>query len=146
MIHARPIEILDHDAGSRQELDRNFLHTGYRRRLMVADRADFAWTGRPTRSNLPMTLVPIPIGSASSCSIRYLDHDGTLRTVQMEGGRYYYVPAGVPYQLEARGMGALEMFVPAPADGRLFDEEPLPDDFFTTPHVAAGVARPENGE
>lgn len=141
MIQERPIETLDHDADSRLELDRNFLHTGYRRRLFVATDPDFAWRGRPMRSKQPLTLVPIPVGSDASCSIRYLDHDGTVRTVPLAAGRYYYVPAGVPYQLEARGAGALEVFVPVPADGRLFDEEPLPDDFFT-PSSAAGPENP----
>jgi hypothetical protein len=130
MIQVRTIETLDQDGDSRQELDRNFLHTGYRRRLMVATDPDFAWRGRPTRSRLPLTLVPIPLGEGAACSLRYLDHDGTVRTVPLAAGRYYYVPADVPYQLEARGAGALEVFAPAPADGRLFDEESLPDDFF----------------
>lgn len=136
MIHTRSIETVKLDAGTRQELDRNFLHTGYRRRLMVATDPDFAWRGRPTRSKLPLTLVPIPLGAGAACSIRFLDHDGTVRTVPMAAGRYYHLPADVPYQIEACGAGALEVFVPAPADGRLFDEEPLPDDFFT-PYEAA---------
>lgn len=147
MIQVRSIETTDLDPGSRQELDRNFLHTGYRRRLMVATDPDFAWRGRPIRSKQPLTLVPIPLGNGASCSIRFLDHDGTVQTLPLVAGRYYYVPADVPYQIEARGAGALEVFVPAPADGRLFDEEPLPDDFFTPYEVAGpdpGGPQPEN--
>jgi len=132
MIHVPPIETLDRDPGSRLELDRDFLRTGYRRRLMVATDPEFAWRGRPMRSAQPMTLVPIPLGEDGSCSLRWLDHDGTVRTLALAAGRYYHLPADVPYQIEARGAGALEVFVPAPPDGRLFDEEPLPDDFFTS--------------
>jgi hypothetical protein len=144
MIHVRTIETIDLDPGSRQELDRNFMHTGYRRRLMVATDPSFAWKGRPMRSGQPMLLVPIPLGTVGSCTLRYLDHDGTVRTVSMAAGRYYNLPAGVPYQIEANGAGALEMFVPAPADGRLFDEEPLPEDFFTAREAAgAGVSGSE---
>ena len=139
MIQVRSIETVDLDPGSRQELDRNFLHTGYRRRLMVSTDPDFAWRGRPMRSNQPMTLVPIPLGQDASCRVRYLDHDGALRILPLAAGRYYFLPAGVPYQIEARGAGALEVFVPAPADGRLFDEEPLPEDFFTPYEAAAGA-------
>ena len=130
MIHVRSIETLGGDGDSRQELDRDFLHTGYRRRLMVSTEPGFAWRGRPTRSRQPLTLVPIPLGGGAACTLRWLDHDGAVRTVPLAAGRYYHVPAETPYQIEARGAGALEVFNPAPADGRLFDEETLPDDFF----------------
>ena len=140
MIQVHEIEVLDRDAASRQELDRNFLRSGYRRRLYVAADPAFTWRSRPQRSADPLTLVPIPLDEAADHRLRYLDRDGTVRCVAMTGGRYYYVPPGVPYQVESHGAGVLEVFSPVPASGRLFDEELLPEDFFAaaTAEVAGG--------
>ena len=130
MLSARCIEILDDDAESRQELDRNFLRTGYRRRLYAATSDAFVWRGRPTRARTPLTLIPIALRRNAVIAIRYVDAEGRVQCAELQPGRYYYVPPGLAYRLEASGTGALEVFSPVLPDGRLFDEECLPDDFF----------------
>lgn len=130
MIHTRKIETMDLDVRSRQELDRNFMNTGYRRRLLVASDPGFSWRGRPTRSADPLTVVPIPVVADAGCRVRYLDADGSVKVVELAAGHSYYIPPEVPHQFEARGLGAIEIFSPIPADGRLFREEVLPEDFF----------------
>ncbi len=141
MIQVRKVETLNLNADSRQELDRNFLHTRYRRRLLVASSSKFAWCSRPSRAQTPLTLIPIPIGQTSQVWLRFLDLDHQLQTLQLAAGRCYYLPPNIPYQLEARGLGALEIWSPPPADGRLFSEEVLPSDFFTR-HAATASSSP----
>lgn len=130
MIHKRKVETMDADTRSRQELDRNFMNTGYRRRLLVSSDPGFSWRGRPTRSFDPLTVVPIPVVADAGCRLRYLGADGSPRVVELEAGHSYYIPPEVPHQFEARGLGAIEIYSPIPADGRLFKEEVLPEDFF----------------
>jgi len=143
MIQVRPIETLDLAPDSRQELDRNFLHTGYRRRLYVASRPDFAWKSRPVRSRTPLTLVPIPLGGDGECRLTFLDGERGAVTVEMAAGRYYYIPPDVPYRVESRGLGAIEVFTPIPKNGVLFDEKVLPDDFFAAPTAHPHLVNPD---
>lgn len=131
MIHVRKLDAVNTDKDSRQEMDRDFLRTGYRRRLFVASDPSFFWRGRPTRSKSPLLVYPIPVAPGSSSLLRYLDAGGQVKELPLEAGRSYYIPPEVPYQFEARGLGAMEILSPIPANGQLLDEETLPDEFFT---------------
>lgn len=132
MIHVRKLDAVNSDKDSRQEMDRDLLRSGYRRRLFVAHDPSFSWRGRPTRSPSPLMIYPIPVAPNASSLIRYLDQGGKVVELALEAGRSYYVPPNVPYQFEAQGLGALELFSPIPTNGQMLDEETLPDDFFSS--------------
>lgn len=129
MIQDNSIEILDNDAQSRQELDRNFLHSGYQRRVYIAQDPDFKWKRRPRRSRTPLTLVPIPVDPGACGKLTYLDLERRLHRLDMEPGHYYFVPPDVAYEIETEGRGVFEIYAPANSP-RPFDEEILPRDYF----------------
>lgn len=129
MIQDNSIEILDNDAQSRQELDRNFLHSGYQRRVYIANDPGFSWRRRPRKSHIPLTLVPIPVDPGACGRLTFLDLERRLRSVDMEAGHYYFIPPEVPYEIETSGRGVFEIYAPVTAP-KLFDEEMLPRDFF----------------
>jgi hypothetical protein len=130
-VSVRSIKLVSREVESRQELDLDFLGTGFRRKIYVATEPGHRWIAPPRRSRTSLTLIPIPVGDGGFGRLLYRDLDGVDREVVMEVGHYYYIPPEVPFQIETAGAGVLEVFAPKTSSGRWFDQDPLPEDFFS---------------
>lgn len=119
---------LDHDA--RQEVDLDFLGSGYRRKVYVSTDPGLHWKSPPQRTRTSLTLIPIPLGGRAYGRLIYRDSDGHKQTVEMQLGHYYYLTPSVPFQIETQGVGALEVYAPKGSKGKWFDQEPLAGDYF----------------
>ena len=128
-IQVHPLQTLDADEQSREELDRNFLHAGYERRVYVMKDRAHRWKPRPRRAGHPVVLAPILTDSATEARVTYQDLDGCVRVLPLSPGEYYYIAPNVAYAVEVHGAGALEVYAPTRA-ARPRDEERLPHDFF----------------
>lgn len=148
MISVRSIKVLDDDVRTRQEIDLDFLRTGYRRKVYVASERNLGCGRPPHRCNTSLTLVPIPVGEGPLGRLTYLDAEGRVQRADLEGGRYYYVPPRVPYGIEVTGTGVLEMYAPITSPVLWFDEEALPADFFASlpPGGAGSMTDPSLSE
>jgi hypothetical protein len=135
LVQVRSIEVFGQRGQRRQEVDRQFLRSGYRRKVYVCGDPEAKWLRTPRRSRSPLTLVPIPVDEGAVVTLSYLDLEGKACRLSLEGGRYYYLPPNVPYQLEAQGRGVLEIYTPAAKPWET--EERLPEDFFD--HAAVGA-------
>lgn len=138
-VSVRRIKLVSRELDSRQELDLDFLGTGFRRKIYVASEPGHRWTAAPRRAKTSLTLIPIPVGDGGFGRLLYRGLDGTDHEVEMELGHYYYIPPEVAFQIETAGAGVLEVFAPKTSSGRWFDQEPLPDDFFSRPPAAEPV-------
>ncbi|HEU0077131.1 MAG TPA: hypothetical protein VFQ76_05735 [Longimicrobiaceae bacterium] len=148
MITTRSIKVLDDDVKTRQELDLDFLNTGYRRKVYVASERDLGCRLSPQRPGTSVLLVPIPVGEGVLGCLTYLDAGGRVQRIPLRSGRYYYIPPGVPYEIAVSGIGVLEVYAPITSPVLWFDAEPLPDDYFhqlaSTPETERSRnARPE---
>lgn len=139
MITTRSIKVLDDDVKTRQELDLDFLHAGYRRKVYVASERDLGCRIPPRRSATSVLLVPIPVGEGALGSLTYLADGGHVHRTSLRSGEYYYIPPGVPYEIAVHGIGVLEVYAPITSPVLWFDEEPLSDDYFHDPAAASPV-------
>ena len=135
-IHTKSVRILDETPRTRQELDLDFLGSGYRRKVYVASDPDFHWQGPPRQARTPLTFVCIPISDGTSCRLVYGDPAGEARVLDLEKARYYSIPANVPHQVRGCGVGVLEIYAPADVSTPPFGEDLLPDDFFESVSVS----------
>lgn len=134
----RSIKTTESDPETRQEVDLDFLGSGYLRKVFISNEPGFHWQAPPQRPRTSVTLVPIPVGDGGFGRLIYEDLDGQVRIVELRAGRYYYIPPYVPYQIEARGSGVLEVYSRRGAKGPWFDQEALPNDYFQHRSEAGG--------
>jgi hypothetical protein len=129
MVDIREIEVVDVDEQSRQELDPDFLRSGYQRKVYVSSTDSFRWRRPPHRTRVSQLLVPIPLARPGQLCLTY-EAGPSLQTVHLEAGRYYYLPPGVAFEIESEGAGVLEVFSRVYPGGPPHSEERLPDDYF----------------
>jgi hypothetical protein len=130
MVSVRPLRLLDNDGQTRQELDLDFLHSGYRRMVYVSTDPEFRGELSPRRPQSPLTILPIPTDPEASIRLTYMDLEGRIETLEMKPAHSYYIPPNVSYRIETRGRLVLELFGPAGSLTQCFDEEELAADFF----------------
>lgn len=130
MISVRPLRLLDDDGQTRQELDLDFLRSGYRRMVYVSTDPEFQGELPPRRPRRPLTILPIPTDPEASIRLTYMDLKGRIETIEMKPAHSYYIPPNVSYSIKTRGRLVLELFGPADSVTQLFDEEALAADFF----------------
>lgn len=137
----RSIRVLNADAESRQELDENFLRSGFQRWVYASSAPRLRWKSRPRRSRRSLLLAPVIVDPATELRLVCLDRHGRVHTMRLRMGQYYYLPPHIPYEIEASGPGALEIFIRA---SRLLlrDEDVLPVNFFET-HRSESAHRKE---
>jgi hypothetical protein len=130
MISVRPLRLLDNDGQTRQELDLDFLRSGYRRMVYVSTDPEFRGELSPRRSRIPLTILPIPTDPDASIRLTYMDLKGRIETLEMKPAHSYYISPNVSYRIETHGRLVLELFGPADSVTQCFDEEELEADFF----------------
>jgi hypothetical protein len=130
MIAVRPFTILDDDVRTRQEVDPNFLGSGFRRIVYVSTDPGFRGEIPPRRLRSPLTVVPIPTDPAASIVLTCMDPAGEVATVELRHGHSYYLSPALAYRIAVRGRVVLELFTPASSASQYVDEEALAPDFF----------------
>ena len=140
MISVRPLQLLEDDGQTRQELDLDFLRSGYRRMVYVSADHEYRGLLSPRRPRDPLLIVPIPTDADASIRLTYMDLDGGIETIEMESAHSYYISPNVSYRIETRGRLVLELFGRADSLTQCFDEEELAADFFDHPATADGRA------
>jgi hypothetical protein len=136
MINIRPLRLLDDDVQTRQELDPDFLRSGYRRMVYVSTDPEYQGELAPRRPRSPLTILPIPTDSEASIRLTYMDLQGRIETLEMKPAHSYYISPNVIYRIQTRGRLVLELFGPADSRTQCFNEELLPADFFDSPAKA----------
>jgi hypothetical protein len=130
MIIVRPFKVLGDDGRTRQEVDPDFLGSGYRRIVYVSTDPTFQGGIPPRRLRSPITLVPIPTDPAASIVLTCKDPAGEVATLELEPARSYYLAPALAYRIAVRGRVALELFTPASSPSQYIDQEALAPDFF----------------
>jgi hypothetical protein len=138
MVSVRPLRLLDDDGQTRQELDLDFLRSGYRRMVYVSMDPDFRGELPPRRPRIPLIVLPIPTDPDATIRLTYMDLQGRIETLEMKPAHSYYIPPNVSYRIETRGRLVLELFGPAESLTQCFDEEALATDFFDLSARAEG--------
>jgi hypothetical protein len=130
MIAVRSFKVLDDDVRTRQEVDLNFLGSGFRRIVYVSTDPEFKGEIPPRRLRSPLTVVPIPTDPAASIVLTCMDPAGAVATVALLAAHSYYLSPALAYRIAVSGRVVLELFTPAAAASQYVDEEALAPDFF----------------
>lgn len=96
----------------RVEFNYNFLKLGYARKVCVVEAGTiirFPQHGAHSH-NSGHWLIPL----LGTMRLAY-DHNGLIQILQLETGKYYYVPPNVPHQVEICGVAVLESYAPSAA-------------------------------
>ena len=144
-IAIRSLKVLDDDVRTRQEVDLNFLGSGFRRIVYVSTDAEFKGEITPRRLRSPLTVVPIPTDPAASIVLTCMDPAGEVAAIELLSAHSYYLSPAVAYRIAVRGRVVLELFTPASAASQYVDEEALAPDFFAAFDKERGLMPADEG-